>query len=185
MMGFEPMQEPPRQAPLCVQRLPSSQGVRSARLVCVQPVAGSQPSAVQLLLSLQSGAGPPTQLPLEPVSDVVQALPSSQEAVVLVCLKAVAGAQVAAGRSWLLVAAERGSPGAMAGAVAAVCRRASVAVVAGRRGEAGDGAVAGAVAGGGGRAGVAVIAGGGGRGEGAVGVAAASRLAVGRAEIAL
>src|SRR5262245_46365465 len=91
MMGFEPMQEPPRQAPLCVQRLPSSQGVRSARLVCVQPVAGSQPSAVQLLLSVQSGAGPPMQLPPAQVSAVVQALPSSQEAVLLACWQPVVG----------------------------------------------------------------------------------------------
>src|SRR5215813_6775299 len=77
------MQVPPRHAPLRVQRLPSSQGVRSASVVCVQPVAGSQPSVVQVLLSLQLRAGPPTQLPApSQVSAVVQALPSVQAMVV-------------------------------------------------------------------------------------------------------
>src|SRR5437016_2543699 len=93
MIGFEPMQAPPRQAPLWVQRLPSSQAVRSASVVCVHPVAGSQPSAVQLLASLQSGGGPPTQLPPAQVSAVVQALPSSHAAVLFVCVQPVAGSQ--------------------------------------------------------------------------------------------
>src|SRR5262245_56268037 len=88
------MQVPPRQRPLWVQRLPSSQAVRSARLVCVQPDAGSQPSAVQLLPSLQSGGGPPAQLPPEQVSFVVQALPSLHAAVLLVCTQPVAGSQL-------------------------------------------------------------------------------------------
>src|SRR5438093_13612544 len=95
------MQVPPRQAPLWVQRLPSSQAVRSARVVCVQPVAGSQPSAVQLLLSLQLGGGPPTQLPPEQVSAVVQALPSSHDAGLFVCVEAVAGSQGAVVRRLL------------------------------------------------------------------------------------
>src|SRR6266705_3252544 len=83
MIGFEPMQVPPRQAPLWVQRLPSSQAVRSASVVCVQPVAGSQPSAVQGLLSSQLGGGPPAQWPApSQVSAVVQALLSLQAAVV-------------------------------------------------------------------------------------------------------
>src|SRR5262249_58642626 len=84
-IGFEPMQVPPRQASLWVQRLPSSHGVRSASVVWVQPVAGSQLSAVQLLPSLQLGGGPPTQLPPAQVAAVVQALPSSHAAVVFVC----------------------------------------------------------------------------------------------------
>src|SRR5947199_1609783 len=87
------MQVPPRQAPLWVQRLPSSHAVRSASVVCVQPVAGSQPSAVQLLPSLQLGGGPPTQLPPAQVSAVVQALPSSHAAVLFVCVQPVAGSQ--------------------------------------------------------------------------------------------
>ena len=92
-IGFEPMQVPPRQAPLWVQRLPSSQAVRSASVVWVQPLAGSQPSAVQLLPSLQSGGGPPTQLPPAQVSAVVQALPSSQAAVLFVCTQPRTGSQ--------------------------------------------------------------------------------------------
>src|SRR5947207_8096073 len=87
------MQVPPRQAPLWVQRLPSSQAVRSASVVWVQPLAGSQPSAVQLLPSLQSGGGPPTQLPPAQVSAVVQALPSSQAAVLFVCTQPRTGSQ--------------------------------------------------------------------------------------------
>src|SRR5262249_10030652 len=110
MMGFEPMQEPPRQEPLCVQRLPSSQGVRSARLVCVQPVAGSQPSAVQLLWSLQSGAGPPTQCPPEHVSDVVQAVEASQDAVVLVCWQPAAGSQVSSVQTLWSLQSSAGPP---------------------------------------------------------------------------
>jgi len=68
--------------------------VRSASTVCLQPVAGSQPSAVQVLPSLQLGGGPPTQLPAAQVSAVVQALPSSHAAVLFVCTQPVAGAQV-------------------------------------------------------------------------------------------
>src|SRR5258705_10368437 len=93
-MGFEPMQEPPRQAPLCVQRLPSSQGVRSASVVCVQPVAGSQASVVQVLLSLQLRAGPPVHVPLAQVSVVVQALPSPQATGLFVGTQPVAGSQL-------------------------------------------------------------------------------------------
>src|SRR5438046_3464786 len=57
------------------------------------PLAGSQPSAVQLLPSLQSGGGPPTQLPPAQVSAVVQALPSSQAAVLFVCTQPRTGSQ--------------------------------------------------------------------------------------------
>src|SRR5262249_38909384 len=88
------MQEPPRQAPLCVQRLPSSQGVRSASVACVQPEAGSQPSVVQVLLSLQLRAGPPVQVPPAQVSAVVQALPSSLAMGLFVWPAPVAGSQL-------------------------------------------------------------------------------------------
>jgi hypothetical protein len=78
---------PPTQAPaahvsLVVQALPSLQA--AVLLVWVQPVVGSQASSVQPLASLQSGAGPPTQLPPAQASSVVQALPSLQGAVLLV-----------------------------------------------------------------------------------------------------
>jgi hypothetical protein len=49
--------------------------------VNTQPVAGLQESAVQLLPSLQTSAGPPWQSPPEHVSPVVQAFPSEQAAV--------------------------------------------------------------------------------------------------------
>src|SRR5947207_1174631 len=73
-----PTQAPSWQVSLAVQVLPSSQG--AALFVWVQPLAGLQPSSVQALPSLQSGAGPPTQAPARQVSPVVQALPSSQGA---------------------------------------------------------------------------------------------------------
>ena len=45
-------------------------------LVCVQRVAGLQPSVVHTLPSSQFNAEPPAQLPPEQVSFVVQAFPS-------------------------------------------------------------------------------------------------------------
>src|SRR5207249_2591999 len=104
--GLAPVQAPARQVSVWVQALPSSQ-VRAgpathtpaehwsfvvqalpsshepATFVCTQPLAGSQESPVQTLPSLQLGAGPPTHVPPEQVSLVVQALPSSQDAVLL------------------------------------------------------------------------------------------------------
>src|SRR5436309_13966084 len=74
-----------------VQALPSSQG--AVLFVCAQPVAGVQESLVQGLPSLQFGAAPPTQLPAAQASFVVQALPSSQGAVLLVWTHPVAGMQ--------------------------------------------------------------------------------------------
>jgi hypothetical protein len=74
-----PTHDPPAQVSLVVQALPSLHG--AALLVCVQPVAGLQASSVQTLPSSQFGAGPPTQLPPEQVSAVVQAFPSSQGSV--------------------------------------------------------------------------------------------------------
>src|SRR5438552_1394860 len=67
---------PPRLPPLqlysAVLRSPSLQG--AVLLVWTHPVAGLQLSSVQGLPSLQSGAGPPTQLQPLQVSLVVQAL---------------------------------------------------------------------------------------------------------------
>ena len=54
-------------------------------------MAGSHVSSVQPLASSQLGAMPPTQAPLAQVSLVVQALPSSQDAALLVLRQPVAG----------------------------------------------------------------------------------------------
>jgi hypothetical protein len=51
---------------------------------CVQPTSGSHASSVQTLPSLQFGGGPPMHASAAQVSLVVHALPSSQEAVLLV-----------------------------------------------------------------------------------------------------
>jgi hypothetical protein len=59
----------------------------------VQPDAGVQASSVQTLPSSQLGGAPPAQTPPAQVSLVVQALPSSQGAVLLVCVQPVAGLQ--------------------------------------------------------------------------------------------
>src|SRR6266852_5356807 len=87
-----PMQVPPLQVSLVVQALPSLQGL--VLLVCTQPVAGSQLSSVQTLPSSQLGAGPPTQVPPLHASLVVQAFPSLQGLVLLVCTQPVAGLQL-------------------------------------------------------------------------------------------
>ena len=58
-----PTQLPPAQVSLVVQALPSSHG--PVLFACVQPLAGLQESVVQTLPSLQSGGGPPAQLPPE------------------------------------------------------------------------------------------------------------------------
>src|SRR6266849_2885098 len=87
-----PTHVPPAQVSFVVQAFPSSQ--EAVLLVCVHPLAGSHASSVQTLLSLQLGAGPPTHVPPEHVSLVVQAFPSLQEAVLLVCTQPVAGLQL-------------------------------------------------------------------------------------------
>jgi len=84
-----PTQTPPEQASPVVQALPSSQ--EAVLFTCVQPVAGLQASSVQTLASSQFGAVPPTQVPPEQASPVVQALPSLQDAVLLVCVHPVTG----------------------------------------------------------------------------------------------
>jgi hypothetical protein len=58
--------------------------------VCTQPVAGLHESVVQTLPSSQLVADPLTQAPPAQVSPVVQAFPSSQDAVLLVWEQPVA-----------------------------------------------------------------------------------------------
>src|SRR5436309_2422123 len=87
---------PPTQLPLThvsftVHSLPSSQD--AVLFVCSQPVAALHVSSVHRSASLQLGGGPPTQAPPMHVSAVVQALPSSQGAELLVCVHPVEGLQ--------------------------------------------------------------------------------------------
>jgi hypothetical protein len=84
-------QAPPEQVSLVVQTLSSLHG--AVLFWCVQPVAGLHPSVVQTLPSLQLDAGPPTQLPPEHVSFVVQALPSLQGSLFGVWTHPLAGLQ--------------------------------------------------------------------------------------------
>src|SRR5438552_7737985 len=102
-----PTHVPPLQASPVVQGLPSSQGL--VLLVCVQPVAGLQPSVVQTLPSSQLGAAPPTQVPPLQVSPVVQAFPSLQELVLLVCVQPVAEENRRA-EQWIPVTRYSGGP---------------------------------------------------------------------------
>ncbi|MEE9471062.1 MAG: hypothetical protein V3W32_05030, partial [Gemmatimonadota bacterium] len=74
-----PTQAPPAQVSDVVQASPSSQD--AALFAFTQPLAESHESSVQTFPSSQFGAAPPTQAPPAQVSDVVQASPSSQEAV--------------------------------------------------------------------------------------------------------
>ena len=88
---------PPTQAPLeqvspAVHASPSLHG--AVLFTWAQPVAGSQLSSVHTLPSSQSGAGPPTQIPLAQVSLAVQASPSLQGAVLLTCAQPLAGSQL-------------------------------------------------------------------------------------------
>lgn len=78
-----PTHAPPEQASFVVQALLSLQA--ATLFTCTQPDRGLQESSVQTLLSLQLGAGPPTQLPPEQVSFVVHALLSLHEMVLFVC----------------------------------------------------------------------------------------------------
>ena len=65
-----------------VHALPSLQD--AVLFALTQPVEVLHESFVQTLLSLQLGAGPPTQVPPAHVSAVVQAFPSLHEAVLFV-----------------------------------------------------------------------------------------------------
>ena len=77
-----PAQLPLAQASPLVHRLPSSQLPLAA--TATQPLAGSQLSVVQALLSLQRLTAPGSHLPLAQASLVLQLLPSSQAAVLAV-----------------------------------------------------------------------------------------------------
>ena len=59
-------------------------GVSSGAFECTQPWEGAQPSIVQKLPSSQLRGGPPTHVPPEQASFVVQALPSLHRAVLFV-----------------------------------------------------------------------------------------------------
>jgi hypothetical protein len=76
--GGVPAQDPFWQTPVPLHTSPSSQ--EAVLLLCRHPTAGSQESSVQTLLSLQSAAGPATQVPFVQASVVVHALPSLHEA---------------------------------------------------------------------------------------------------------
>jgi glyoxylate utilization-related uncharacterized protein len=89
--GAPPTQAPAPHASLVVQALPSLHS--AVLLVWVQPVAGLQASFVHTLPSLQFGGGPPTHVPPLQVSPSVQALPSLQEAALLVCTQPLTGLQ--------------------------------------------------------------------------------------------
>src|SRR5207247_7248071 len=82
LTGWPPTQPPATQVSFVVQALPSSQ--ETVLGVWTQPDAELQESLVQTLLSSQLGGSPPTHAPPLHVSFVVQALPSSQETVLVV-----------------------------------------------------------------------------------------------------
>ena len=78
---------------LPLTQLGSMHTVLSVATVVVQPMAGSQASLVQSLPSLQTTAAPGTQPPFLQASPLVQAVPSSHGAVLLVLLQPLAGSQ--------------------------------------------------------------------------------------------
>jgi hypothetical protein len=90
--GAPPLQVPPPHVSAVVHAFPSLHG--AVLLVFVQPVDGLQESSVHGLLSLQSGAGPPLQVPPPHVSFVVHAFPSSHGLVLFVCTQPEAGVQL-------------------------------------------------------------------------------------------
>src|SRR5262249_29589929 len=94
--------------------LPSSHA--AAFGVCVQPVAGSQPSAVQGLPSSQFGPGPPTQTPPAQASPTGHALPSSHGPAAVVWTQPGAGAQPSAVHGFAS-SQTRGAPGTHAPAL--------------------------------------------------------------------
>ena len=88
------VQMPPEQMSPAVQLLPSSQA--PVLLAWLQPLAASQLSVVQGLLSLQFTLGSmavPTQVPVVQTSPLVQALPSLQSRLVGVWTQPLAGVQ--------------------------------------------------------------------------------------------
>jgi hypothetical protein len=87
-----PTHAPPEHASPVVHALPSLH--ETVLFVCTQPEPGSQLSSVHRLLSLQSGAGPPTQAPPEHASPVVQPFPSLHETVLFACTQPEPGSQL-------------------------------------------------------------------------------------------
>jgi hypothetical protein len=106
--GAPPTQAPLLQVSLVVQALLSSHG--SLLFTCVQPLAGLQPSVVHGFLSSQSGGAPPTQAPLLQVSLVVQALPSSHGALLLVLTQPVCSSQLSSVQTLLSLQLGGGPP---------------------------------------------------------------------------
>jgi hypothetical protein len=84
-----PTHTPLAQASDVVQASPSSQGFVLG--AWTHPVAGSHESSVQTFASSHSGGGPPAHSPPAQASEVVQALPSSQGAVLSVWTQPSAG----------------------------------------------------------------------------------------------
>src|SRR2546427_499501 len=78
--------------------------------VKTQPVAGSQVSVVQMLLSSQTTGVPGWQVPPPHVSPVVHALPSSHAFVLFLKTQPVAGSQVSVVQT-LLSLQTAGAPG--------------------------------------------------------------------------
>jgi hypothetical protein len=91
-----------------VQALPSSQLAVLAAFT--QPVAETQLSSVQGLPSLQFAAGPPTQTLFAHLSAVVQALPSSQLAVLAALTQPVAATQLSSVHGLLSLQFAAGPP---------------------------------------------------------------------------
>ena len=103
-------QVPPEHVSPVVQALPSSHA--AVLFVKTHPVAGTQLSVVQTLLSLQASVpAPGWQLPPPQVSPVVQALPSSQATVLFVKTHPVAGLHVSVVQTLLSLQASVPAPG--------------------------------------------------------------------------
>ncbi len=98
--GMLPVQTPPLHASGAKQALPSSQ--TAVLFTCKQPLAVSQLSSVQALLSSQLSTEPLVHLPPRQTSGAVQALPSEQgAALLLTCWQPLAGSQKSAVQPFL------------------------------------------------------------------------------------
>jgi hypothetical protein len=87
--GGPPVQVPLTHVSPVVQALPSLQAF--VLLTCLQPTAGSHESVVHGFPSSQLSVGPPTHVPPEHASPVVQAFPSLQELLLFTCLQPAVG----------------------------------------------------------------------------------------------
>src|SRR2546428_410187 len=108
LSGVPGLQVPPPHTSWPLQAVLSSQ--EAVLFVWKQPVCALQASSVQTLPSLQSSGAPPTQAPALQVSPVVQALPSSQEAVLFVKTHPVAGAQLSSVQTFWSLQTSAGPP---------------------------------------------------------------------------